>query len=203
MLWPLLFETNLIISFKAALSRQWVSLLVYFACSHSRFSYVQELEARLLHMESLFSQIAPALEQIGPTGNGNATSATLPPETAAPALEILRSIASRDSPQSTNPVKVEDDVSESLGQLALDEYGHMRWIGGSSTMSLIQSFKALTTSPLHRISPMEEDPLAPGPSANKLYFPASVFFGKVHALPGPEEVEYPERDLADKLVCTI
>lgn len=50
---------------------------------------------------------------------------------------------------------------------------------------------------------MEEDPLAPYPSANKLYFPASVFFGKVRALPGPEEVEYPERDLADKLVCNM
>lgn len=49
---------------------------------------------------------------------------------------------------------------------------------------------------------MDEDPHAPGPSVNKLYFPASVFFGKVQALPGPEEVEYPERDLADKLVCT-
>ena len=47
---------------------------------------------------------------------------------------------------------------------------------------------------------MEEDPHAPGPSINKLYFPASVFFGNVQALPGPEDVEYPERDLADKLV---
>lgn len=49
---------------------------------------------------------------------------------------------------------------------------------------------------------MEEDPHAPGPSVNKLYFPAAVFFGKVRALPGPEEVEYPERDLADKLVSS-
>ncbi|KAJ3887812.1 putative fungal-specific transcription factor [Lentinula edodes] len=171
--------------------------------------YVQELEARLLHMESIFSQIAPVLEQFGINGgdavNTSSVNGTvsLPPEIAAPASEILRSIAPRDTQQSTSiPIKVEDDVSESLGQLALDEYGHMRWIGGSSTMSLIQSFKALTTSPLHRISPMEEDPLAPYPSANKLYFPASVFFGKVRALPGPEEVEYPERDLADKLVNT-
>lgn len=50
---------------------------------------------------------------------------------------------------------------------------------------------------------MEEDPRSPNPSVNKLYFPASVFFGKVHALPGPEEVEYPERDLADKLVRVL
>ena len=91
-------------------------------------------------------------------------------------------------------------MSESFGQLALDEHGQMRWIGSSSTMSLIQSFRTLTSSPLHRVSPMEDDPLGPGPSANKLYFPASVFFGKVRVLPGPEEVEYPPRDLADKLV---
>ncbi|KAF7355118.1 hypothetical protein MSAN_01427400 [Mycena sanguinolenta] len=171
--------------------------------------YVQELEARLLHMESLFSQIAPVLDQLGPLPNGTAiaelaaaTSIPAPSggSDAIPSTVHQRSISSKDRPSSP-PIKAEeDDVSESFGQLALDEYGHMRWIGGSSTMSLIQSFKALTSSPLHRISPMEEDPLAPGPSVNKLYFPASVFFGKVHALPGPEEVEYPPRDLADKLV---
>lgn len=47
---------------------------------------------------------------------------------------------------------------------------------------------------------MEDDPRSPIPSANKLYFPASVFFGQVRALPGVEEVEYPSRDLADALV---
>ncbi|PPQ77711.1 hypothetical protein CVT25_011146 [Psilocybe cyanescens] len=172
--------------------------------------YVQELEARLLHMESLFSQIAPALEQhMAPSPNGS-TPATLPesinPEALSPTAALLRSIAPKVSPpeSSASPsplAKSDDEVSELFGQLALDEYGHMRWIGGSSTMSLIQSFRALTSSPLHRISPMEEDPQAPGPSVNKLYFPAAVFFGKIHALPGPEEVEFPERDLAEKLVA--
>ncbi|KAF9263637.1 hypothetical protein L218DRAFT_980039 [Marasmius fiardii PR-910] len=171
--------------------------------------YVQELEARLIHMESLFSQIAPVLEQIGPGSNNtpasgsSSTTTTLPPELSNPASAILRSIAPKEGQSTTpspKPVKIEDDVSESFGQLALDEYGHPRWIGGSSTMSLIQSFRAITSSPLHRISPMEEDPMSPLPSINKLYFPASVFFGKVRALPGPEEVEYPPRDLADKLV---
>lgn len=164
-------------------------------------------------MESLFSQIAPALEQHMATSSNGSTHANPPeainPEALAPAA-ILRSIAPKvpapeSEPASTpSPVnQSDDDVSELFGQLALDEYGHMRWIGGSSTMSLIQSFRALTSSPLHRISPMEEDPQAPGPSVNKLYFPASVFFGKVHALPGPEEVEFPERDLADKLVSVV
>lgn len=171
------------------------------------FSYVQELEARLLHMESLFTQIAPVIEQMGPTtANGGSlpgpSNTPAAPDLVAPAAAILRSIRPREqAPEPSSPVKLEDEMSDSFGQLALDEYGHMRWIGGSSTMSLIQSFRTITSSPLHRISPMEEDHLAPGPSVNKLYFPASVFFGKVHALPGPEEVEYPERDLADNLVC--
>ncbi|THH06739.1 hypothetical protein EW146_g9520 [Bondarzewia mesenterica] len=176
--------------------------------------YVQELEARLLHMESLFSQIAPVLGQLGQNGNG----ASLPQITSTSANDpsaasIIQSLVDKDkatqsnhsdnhsTPDSSAPsVKVEDDVSDSLGQLTLDEHGHMRWIGGSSTMSLIQSFRNATASPQHRVSPMSEDPSAPGTSANRLYFPASVFFGKVRALPGPEEVEYPERDLADKLV---
>ena len=73
----------------------------------------------------------------------------------------------------------------------------MRWIGGSSTMSLINSFRAATAAPRYRVSPpVLEDSVTP----NRLYFPAAVFFGKVRALPGPEEVEYPPRDLADKLV---
>lgn len=167
---------------------------------------MQELEARLLHMESLFSQIAPALEQrAAPPSSSDQPNVptSINPEALAPTASILRSIAPKVQVAETLPqIKSEDDVSELFGQLALDEYGHMRWIGGSSTMSLIQSFKALTSSPLHRISPMEEDPQAPGPSVNKLYFPAAVFFGKIHALPGPEEVEFPERDLADKLVST-
>ncbi|OSX59228.1 hypothetical protein POSPLADRAFT_1048569 [Postia placenta MAD-698-R-SB12] len=178
--------------------------------------YVQELEARLLHMESLFQQVTPILEQVGANGldpNGTALAGVPQTQTVQnpnllqsvlPQMQQYSRSSSSDGASSggdpNTPIKLEDDVSETFGQLALDEHGHMRWIGGSSTMSLIQSFRAMTTSPLHRVSPMEEDPSAPGPSVNKLYFPATVFFGKVRALPMPEEVEYPDRDLADKLV---
>jgi hypothetical protein len=160
-------------------------------------------------MESLFTQIAPVLEQLGPSASNlvAAPSSTngkpVVAEAASPISPSVAAASPRSPPRTATPMKIEDDVADSLGQLALDEYGHMRWIGGSSTMSLIQSFRALTTSPLHRISPMEEDPHAPGPSVNKIYFPAAVFFGKVKALPGPEEVEFPERDLADKLVNNL
>jgi hypothetical protein len=161
-------------------------------------------------MESLFSQITPVLEQLGPSvlnlPGSSTTLEDLGLRSSSSPTSVPQTITSIDHSRagaSTTPIKVEDDVSESFGQLALDEHGHMRWIGGSSTMSLIQSFRALTTPPLHPISPTDEDPRAPGPSANNLYFPASVFFGKIHALPGPEEAEYPVRDLADKLVRTF
>ncbi|KAH9943098.1 fungal-specific transcription factor domain-containing protein [Epithele typhae] len=185
--------------------------------------YVQELEARLLQLETLFQQTAPILEQIGQATGldlnalASAISAneggTVPPtETLQGFLprisesEILsngigsRSSSGQGSEGDDVAVKIEDDVFDAFGQLALDEHGHLHWIGKSSTMTLIQRLRDATTSPLHRVSPMEEDPLAPGPSVNKLYFPASVYFGKVRALPNPEEVEFPERDLADKLV---
>jgi hypothetical protein len=154
-------------------------------------------------MESVFSQLT---QQLGQTPNGEGTPAS--DESKAAAAALLRSIISEgqtnqqqptdnsSTPDSSSSVKIEDDVVDSFGQLTLDEHGHMRWIGGSSTMSLIQSFRAATTAPHGRGSPMADDSGQP----NKLYFPAAVFFGKVRALPGPEEVEYPERDLADKLV---
>lgn len=177
---------------------------------------MQELEARLLQLEGLFQQVAPILEQVGA---GGLDPSSVPPSSSGrpgPSSSLLQSVLPQvrevaqsagipngsSSTDNGTPIKVEDDVSESFGQLALDEHGHMHWLGGSSTMSIIQSFLEATSSPLRRISPMEEDPLAPGPSVNKLYFPAQVFFGKVRALPRPEEVEYPDRDLADKLVSS-
>ena len=156
-------------------------------------------------MESVFDQLT---QQLGQTPNGDTVATASSDESKATAAALLKSIVTKgqsshpqstdlpSTPESSSSIKVEDDVADSFGQLTLDEHGHMRWIGSSSTMSLIQSFRAATAAPHSRASPMADDSGQP----NKLYFPAAVFFGKVRALPGPEEVEYPERDLADKLV---
>jgi hypothetical protein len=48
--------------------------------------------------------------------------------------------------------------------------------------------------------PDPKTPTPNPPSTNVLYFPTSLNFGKVRALPGPDEVEFPPMDLADKLV---
>jgi hypothetical protein len=161
-------------------------------------------------MESVFTQITQQLGQT-PNDEGNLVNSAVPDESKAAATALLRSIINKgqpsqppvadnpSTPDSSSSVKIEDDVLDSFGQLTLDEHGHMRWIGGSSTMSLIQSFRAVTAAPHSRASPMADDSGQP----NKLYFPATVLFGKVRALPYPEEVEYPERDLADKLVGSL
>ena len=162
-------------------------------------------------MESVFTQLTQQLDQT-PNGELDGTFAGSPisDESKAAATALLRSIISKgqtsqqpppdnpSTPDSSSSVKIEEDVLDSFGQLTLDEHGHMRWMGGSSTMSLIQSFRVATAPSHSRASPMADDSGQP----NKLYFPAAIFFGKVHALPYPEEVEYPERDLADKLVCS-
>jgi hypothetical protein len=184
------------------------------SCS-SQYSYVQELEARLIQMETLFKQVAPTLQQLGqlPAGIGPDGVLSEGPLLAAPPA-IAQVLSLPDQPTtytSSDPhgldasqvIKIEDDEDDfAESQLAQDEHGSLRWMGNSSTMSLIHSFRSLTTDPQqrvqHRVSPGEGD--ARGTGANRLYFPASVFFGKIRALPGPEEVEYPDRDLADKLV---
>lgn len=168
-------------------------------------------------METLFNQVTPVLEQLGQSEKTGAspsasqTPALISPSSAAivqkvlPQIQEMQGVTPSTPPELKRTVKFEDEptefVSEAFEQLALDEHGHFRWIGNSSTMSLIQSFRALTASPLNRVSPMDDNDLrSPVPTANKMYFPASVFFGQVHALPGVEQVEYPSRDLADALV---
>jgi hypothetical protein len=159
-------------------------------------------------MESLFSQVAPVLEQSGQLPPGVTADGTVViPDQPLPAngMSAPASVPASQTPSQSRDqaIKTEDDLEEPFSQLALDEHGHMRWIGGSSTMSLINSFRHLTADPITRVSPMEGDAQSPALGANKLYFPAAVFFGKVRALPGPEEVEYPDRDLADMMVRTV
>ena len=175
-------------------------------------SYVQELEQRLLHMESLLAKVVVqsqdgTIEQSA-EGTSQSSSSQNNPSVPLSAVSSSTQGTGGSSGQDRNVVRVkqedqdESQIRDQLGQLALDDHGHLRWIGSSSTMSLIQSFRALTSEPVDRYSPSEElfDADSMG---NMLYFPAGLGFGKVQALPGPQEVEYPDRDLADKLVCIV
>lgn len=65
-------------------------------------------------------------------------------------------------------------------------------------MTLIETFRNETANPEGDASPNSDQSIPP--SVNMLYFPTGLGFGKLQALPCAEEVEYPERDLADTLV---
>ncbi|KAG9126164.1 hypothetical protein FRC07_004634 [Ceratobasidium sp. 392] len=181
--------------------------------------YVQELEARLLHMEGLLGNngivVDPSTRPDGPSRPSSVApvSAAMPTAPSPTAPPRPQSVAGSvpGSPESDTlstedelfeasvpRIKKEEDeenVADQFGQLALDGHGQLRWIGGSSTMSLIEAFHSMSADP-----GATPPPASKTPRLNVLYFPPSVVPGKLAALPGAEEVEYPERDLADKLV---
>jgi len=207
-----------------------------FCTSHTSpcCSYVQELEQRLVQMESLLTQVAPVVELLGQSPNGgimlpNGTQVAAPtsqmstPQTGPIQLPVdLNSSnmplasGSRFTPESDEDHNAcgilkavpredaeNDDVVDKFGQLTLDDNGHLRWIGGSSTMALMQSFRDIFANRPQRpvgSSPDSDDGDSSRPDINMLYFPVGLGFGHVHALPGVHEVEWPPRDLADKLV---
>jgi hypothetical protein len=164
-------------------------------------------------MESLLAKVV-GQSQDGPTGQTaedtsrpSALQNNTPPSQSSSALLSTHTDGS-SAEQGGQRIRVKQEFKEDLqildqlGQLALDDHGHLRWIGSSSTMSLIQSFRTLTSEPVDRYSP-SDDLFGADSTGNLLYFPAGLGFGKVQALPGPQDVEYPDRDLADKLVCIV
>ncbi|KDN42921.1 hypothetical protein RSAG8_06447, partial [Rhizoctonia solani AG-8 WAC10335] len=159
--------------------------------------YVQELEARLLHMEGLLGNNGIGPIAVSPTTPSRPHSAAgsvpgSPESTLSTEDELFEASVPRIKKEED-----EENVADQFGQLALDGHGQLRWIGGSSTMSLIEAFHSMSADPGATPAPASKTP-----RLNVLYFPPSVIPGKLSALPGAEEVEYPERDLADMLVDT-
>jgi len=67
-------------------------------------------------------------------------------------------------------------------------------------MTLIETFRNETADDEDfRATPSSDQSEA----QNMLYFPTGLGFGKLKALPLAKEVEYPDRDLADKLVSVL
>lgn len=102
-----------------------------------------------MHMEEVFKQVAPIVEVIEKSPNGGQApiqgivdalkrqkESTSPRQQSAvnrvrrerPSSEHSNSSSMPKSP-SVSSSREEEDVSEAFGQLALDEHGHLRWIG--------------------------------------------------------------------------
>jgi hypothetical protein len=154
-------------------------------------------------MESLLHQFAPAMQRASEATSGGSAQGSIPPITT-PLPTKPPENKGKSSAATTPDIDRRDDpldegVTDQFGQLALDSHGHLRWIGSSSSIALIEAFRNMSDTPsaYNPIYPPEQDR-----AVNRLFFAPSLGFGtRVKALPGPEEVEYPPRDLADKLVC--
>ncbi|KAH7100638.1 fungal-specific transcription factor domain-containing protein [Auriculariales sp. MPI-PUGE-AT-0066] len=192
--------------------------------------YVQELEHRLVQMESLLHQVQPWSSCWGNLQMVPAPSQMEISTPPAAHVQLPVDLGSSNMPLASGSRRAgsegetdhnacgihkavpreaaeNDDVVDQFGQLTLDDNGHLRWIGGSSTMALMQSFRDIFANrpqpETHGSSPESDAPdyeRTTHTNVNTLYFPAGLGFGQVQALPGVHEVEWPARDLADKLI---
>jgi hypothetical protein len=104
-------------------------------------------------------------------------------------------------------VKQEPAEPDHFGQLAMDHNGHLRWIGGSSAMTLVDAFRNISnrsanSSAKSNSVQARNNRAEAKTAAHNLYFPP-ILRSDLRALPGPEQAEFPPRDLADKLVSSI
>jgi hypothetical protein len=180
----------------------------------SFLSYVQELEARLIQMEGLLTQVGagatrPDTSSVPPPPHKQQQPATSvsPPSQQRPASNGISANKETTSYLVDPNVKQEPPEPDHFGQLAPDQNGHLRWIGGSSAMTLVDAFRNISNrsaKSLQKSDTMQErcHRAEAKTAAHNLYFPP-ILQSDVRALPGPEQAEFPPRDLADKLVSFI
>lgn len=164
-------------------------------------------------MEGLLTQVGT-----GATGPGSAVNVPQPPHkqrqpatsTPQPAGPSQRHITPNVIPTDKDTssylvdpsVKQEPPEPDHFGQLAMDHNGHLRWIGGSSAMTLVDAFRNISNRSAKTDSIQARNNRAEAKTAaHNLYF-SPILRSDVRALPGPEQAEFPPRDLADKLVSS-
>ena len=179
--------------------------------------YVQNLEARVQALEMAQSRMMPVLEVFErdhPGLRGSSSSTSNPPLTSQPANgshqpETMKLEPGIDLSRMEEDDGMEDDgdSSDSMepdgGQITQDDRGNYRWIGSSNTLSLLDSLA-------HRSSPQLPTPPAIeggskhnggiSASSSNPYFGPVAGAGVVQALPGVNEVVFPEEPRASAMV---
>lgn len=161
-------------------------------------------------MEGLLTQVG-STSQSPDAANPSSSQSSIPlPLDPHPGVQ---SSNSHPHPSDSDAYLVDPEVlpepiePDHFGQLAMDHNGHLRWIGSSSAMTLVDAFRNITNRAA-RLAPRADG--TPSRSfrpeaktaAQNLYFPPTLRFD-TRALPGPEQAEFPPRDLADKLVGSL
>ncbi|KAF8312877.1 hypothetical protein DL93DRAFT_2042574, partial [Clavulina sp. PMI_390] len=168
--------------------------------------YVQELEARLIQMQGLLTQVGSGSDTATTAASSSTTTSATGLAKPGPPPATQSGARSATAAPTTADLQHDTREPELFGQLALDHNGHLRWIGGSSAMTLVDAFRNITKQSTRPASfPGATTSILGAASqsnsnARNLYFPP-ILRSDVRALPGPEQAEFPPRDLADKLVA--
>ncbi|ORX40691.1 fungal-specific transcription factor domain-domain-containing protein [Kockovaella imperatae] len=188
---------------RAAYSRQYVQNL------EARVQALEMTQSRMLPMLDVFEKDHPGLRGGTPSMRAGSIPGPIPGTATGPHTTTLKLEPgidlSRMSEDNGGDQDMDDDPdlhesSESLspdgGQITQDDRGNYRWIGSSNTLSLLDSL-AHRSSPQIQTPPLggEKDGKGSGAasaSSSNPYFGPVAGSGVVNALPGVNEVIFPE-----------
>lgn len=111
--------------------------------------YVQSLESRVQALEAFQARALPIVVRAESQGNDPilAVPATVPAPAAAVTAAAATPVPNARFAMDANPDAIpkataDDELIEDIGHMARDPNGTMRWIGSSSTLTLMSSFAA-------------------------------------------------------------
>lgn len=162
-------------------------------------AYVQDLSGRVQQLEAMQARLLPLLTAFEASGGKlPADVAKLAASGAHPESDDAPLIRSRlPSPA--------DDEDEESARFLTDEHGNYRYIGGSSALSLMESFSGDRDLPsrvkygnIHGDG--HHDPSEESPPESHPYFAPVAGAGVIRAIPGVDQVTFPPRAESEAMV---
>ncbi|KLT44815.1 hypothetical protein CC85DRAFT_241736 [Cutaneotrichosporon oleaginosum] len=161
-------------------------------------AYVQDLSGRVQQLEAMQARLLPLLTAFEASGG------KLPADVAKLAASGGHA-DSDDAPLIRSRVpSPADDEDEESARFLTDEHGNYRWIGGSSALSLMDSFSGDRDLPSRvkygNIHDDHHDPSEESPPESHPYFAPVAGAGVIRAIPGVDQVTFPPRADSERMV---
>ncbi|BEI89241.1 uncharacterized protein CcaverHIS019_0206030 [Cutaneotrichosporon cavernicola] len=162
-------------------------------------AYVQDLSGRVQQLEAMQARLLPLLTAFEASGG------KLP-------ADVAKLAAAGGHPESDDAPLIRsrlpspaDDEDEESARFLTDEHGNYRWIGGSSALSLMDSFSGDRDLPsrvkygnIHGDG--HQDALGESPPESHPYFAPVAGAGVIRAIPGVDQVTFPPRADSERMV---
>lgn len=160
-------------------------------------AYVQDLSGRVQALEAMQARLLPLLAAF--------EGGKLPPDLAARMTAPAQAESEDDRLiRSRLPSPAEDEDEES-SRFLTDEHGNYRWIGASSALSLMDQFSGDVRDLPSRVKygnihEGHEGGEEESPPESHPYFAPVAGAGVIRAIPGVDQVTFPPRAEAEKMV---